>query len=132
MAGYAARLLQQTPIRASLACPLVLGGRRSGALNLFSERENAFTEDDVTNAALLASFTSVAVAAALERENAAQLRYGLDTNRTIGAAIGILMATHRNGQDDAFQILAQASQRLNRKLRDLAADIVRSGPPGGR
>jgi GAF domain-containing protein len=129
--AYAARLLEQTPVRASLACPLVLAGRRGGALNLFSERAHAFTEDDVTNAALLASFASVAVAAALEREQAAQLRVALDTNRTIGAAIGILMATHRMSQEDAFRMLATASQRLNRKLRDLAADIVRSDAPGG-
>jgi hypothetical protein len=34
-------------------------------------------------------------------------------------------------QEDAFRMLATASQRLNRKLRDLAADIVRSDAPGG-
>jgi AmiR/NasT family two-component response regulator len=39
--------------------------------------------------------------------------------------VGILMATHRISQDDAFDMLSKASQRLNRKLRDIASGIVR-------
>ena len=121
---FARRLLESTPVRSSLACPLVLDGRRGGALNMFADRAGAFTPDDVANAAVLASFASVAVTTALERENSAQLRVALDTNRTIGAAVGILMATHNLPQEDAFAMLSTASQRVNRKLRDLATDIV--------
>ena len=95
-----------------------------------STRTSSTTPDDVANAAVLASFASVAVEAALERESSTQLRVALDTNRTIGAAVGILMATHNLPQEDAFAMLSAASQRVNRKLRDLAADIVaRTGRP---
>jgi GAF domain-containing protein len=121
---FAGRLLELTPVRSSLACPLVLDGRRGGALNMVGDRTGAFTPDDVANAAVLASFASVAVAASLERENSAQLRVALDTNRTIGAAVGILMATHNLPQEAAFSMLSAASQRVNRKLSDLAAGIV--------
>jgi transcriptional regulator with GAF, ATPase, and Fis domain len=126
---FAARLVESTAVRSALACPLVLEGRRSGALNLFADRTAAFTPDDVANAAVLASFASVAVAAALERENSAQLRVALDTNRTIGAAVGILMATHGIAQEDAFSMLSTASQRVNRKLREVAAGIVTGASP---
>jgi hypothetical protein len=126
---FAGRLLELTPVRSALACPLVLDGRRGGALNMFGDRAGAFAADDIANAAVLASFASVAVAAALERETSAQLQDALDTNRTIGAAVGILMATHDLAQEDAFALLSTASQRVNRKLRDLAADIVaKTGP----
>jgi GAF domain-containing protein len=121
---FAARLLEVTPVRAALACPLVLDGRRGGALNLFADTAGAFTEDDVSNAAVLAAFASVAVAAALERDRAEQLSVAVTTNRTIGAAVGILMATHRISQPEAFAMLSAASQRVNRKLHDLAADIA--------
>ena len=47
------------------------------------------------------------------------------TNREIGAAVGILMATHNISQEQAFDLLSKASQRLNRKLRDIATGIVR-------
>ena len=53
------------------------------------------------------------------------------TNREIGAAVGILMATHNITQDQAFELLSNASQRLNRKLRDIASGIVRGDQGAG-
>ncbi len=56
-----------------------------------------------------------------------QLRAGLDSNRIIGTAIGILMTNHRLTAATAFQLLVAASQHSNRKLRDIAADIISTG-----
>ena len=58
---------------------------------------------------------------------AAQLRSALDSNRIIGTATGILMATHRLSATQAFQLLTRASQDSNRKLRDLAVQVVDIG-----
>ena len=58
---------------------------------------------------------------------AGQMRGALESNRVIGTATGILMATHRLGGEQAFQLLAKASQDSNRKLRDLAAAVVDIG-----
>jgi GAF domain-containing protein len=121
---FAERLREVTSVRSALACPLVLDGQRGGALNLFADTADAFTDEDVSNAAVLAAFASVAVAGALARDRAEQLSVAVTTNRTIGAAVGILMATHRINQADAFAMLSAASQRVNRKLHDLAADIA--------
>lgn len=128
----AERVVAETPVRSVLAVPLVHEGRRSGALNLFADRPGAFTPESVGQAAVLGAFASVALSAAQRAQLAEQLAEGLATNREIGAAIGILMATHGISQDEAFSLLSQASQRLNRKLRDIAAGIVRGegGPTG--
>ena len=121
----------RTPVRAMLAVPIVHEGRRSGALNLFADRPGAFTDESVGQAAILAAFASVAISGAAHSARADQLEEGMQTNREIGAAIGILMATHRISQDDAFALLSQASQRLNRKLRDIARGIVHGEPAPG-
>jgi AmiR/NasT family two-component response regulator len=42
----------------------------------------------------------------------------------IDQAIGILMAPGGRTADDALRVLIQASQRQNRKLRDIAGDMV--------
>ena len=55
-----------------------------------------------------------------------QLRDALETRDVIGQAKGILMAAEAISADDAFLILVRASQRQNRKLRDIAADVVES------
>jgi hypothetical protein len=47
----------------------------------------------------------------------------------IEQAKGILMARHCCGPDRAFRLLAEASQRVNRKLRDVAALV---SPPSRR
>ena len=120
----AATVVEQTPVRAMLAVPLVHEGRRRGAVNLFADRPQAFSDESVGQAAILAAFATVAVASASHAEQAEQLAEGMATNREIGAAVGILMATHKIGQEEAFDLLSKASQRLNRKLRDIARGIV--------
>jgi AmiR/NasT family two-component response regulator len=51
----------------------------------------------------------------------------LETNREIGVAMGILKATGQLTQDQAFDQLRTASQTLNRKLHDIAADVTATG-----
>jgi tetrahydromethanopterin S-methyltransferase subunit F len=63
----------------------------------------------------------------LSRAHVEQLEAALKSSRTIGAAIGMLMASRLVGEEEAFAILKQASQRGNVKIRDLAADLVRTG-----
>lgn len=66
---------------------------------------------------------------ALQRADAAVegLEAALATNRQIGAAIGIIMTLHGRTQNEAFQMLSHASQNQNRKLRDVADDVVFTG-----
>lgn len=118
-------VVEQTPVRAMLAVPLMDEDRRTGALNFFADRPGAFEDESVGQAAILASFASVALAGARHSARADQLQDGLATNREIGAAVGILMATHKVSSEEAFDLLSNASQRLNRKLRDIATGIVR-------
>ncbi len=63
----------------------------------------------------------------LQRQRVEQLEQALRTSRTIGAAIGIIMASRSASQDEAFALLRSASQRSNRKLRDLADEVVQAG-----
>ncbi|AGL17994.1 GAF and ANTAR domain-containing protein [Actinoplanes sp. N902-109] len=53
-----------------------------------------------------------------------QLRQALDSRGIIDQAIGIVMAQQRCAADTALGLLRAASQRTNRKLRELSTDIV--------
>jgi signal transduction histidine kinase/DNA-binding response OmpR family regulator len=61
------------------------------------------------------------------QHRARQVRDGLESNRTIGTAVGVLMATYRLTAQQGFQLLVKASQDHNRKLRDVAADVASTG-----
>jgi AmiR/NasT family two-component response regulator len=52
------------------------------------------------------------------------LHAALTSQPMIEQAKGILMARHRCGPDRAFRLLVDASQRQNRKLRDVAAVVA--------
>jgi len=60
-------------------------------------------------------------------EEVANLQNALQSNRRIGAATGIVMALHKVTEDRAFQLLRMASNQSNRKLADVADDVVRAG-----
>ena len=55
------------------------------------------------------------------------LETALQTNRQIAIAIGILMARRAMTADEAFDLLRKISQGGNRRIRDLADDIVYTG-----
>jgi AmiR/NasT family two-component response regulator len=63
----------------------------------------------------------------------ANLETALKSSRRIGMAMGILMAQFRIREEQAFDMLRDASQAHNRKLRDLAEDVILVGTlePGG-
>jgi AmiR/NasT family two-component response regulator len=62
---------------------------------------------------------------------AENLKRALEHSRGIGAAIGIIMAFKKMTQDEAFDWLRRASQDQNRKLYDMAQDIVATGDCDG-
>jgi AmiR/NasT family two-component response regulator len=58
------------------------------------------------------------------RQLSENLSQAIDSRETISQAVGILIAVGGRSPDDAFQILVNASQHENRKVRDIAQDIV--------
>ena len=58
------------------------------------------------------------------RNQAATMSRGLESNREIGKAIGLLMAAHRFDEDQAFDLLRTTSQNLNMKISLVARRIV--------
>jgi hypothetical protein len=70
------------------------------------------------------------------QRNIADLTTALESNRDIGAAIGIVMVTRGIESQAAFDLLRRASQSRHTKLRDVARDVVRRrgldiAPAGG-
>jgi ANTAR domain len=57
----------------------------------------------------------------------AQLHTALISNRRIGAATGVLMASLKLTEGDAFELMRAASQRSHRKLVDIADQVLLTG-----
>jgi GAF domain-containing protein len=115
-------------INSSMSLPLVARHEGIGALNVYSRTSAAFSDEDVAVGLQFATHAAIVLANAQAYWDAHQLGQdmaeAMKSRATIEQAKGILMAAQRCGPDDAFNILVRASQRENRKLRDMAADIV--------
>lgn len=53
-----------------------------------------------------------------------QLHAAIESRDVIGQAKGLLMAREQLGADEAFEQLRARSQQSNRKLREVAQDII--------
>ena len=108
--------------------PLRVRGRTTGALNLYSTRSQSWEDPAARAARGLARQAAVVLANAATLMTAQlanqHLEQALESRDLIGQAKGILMARQPISGDEAFEILRRASQRTNRKLRDVAADLV--------
>lgn len=115
-------------IRYVLSTPLTVRDRTFGALNIYSRSASTFASAQKRSATLFAQQAAVLLANAFTLMNSVevsnQLREALASREVIGEAKGILMQQQSCTRDEAFDILRRASQRENRKLRDLAESLV--------
>lgn len=108
--------------------PACAGDAPRGCLNLYYGSSEPWSQTSSSLAKHLASQTAVVIANVVALSQSEQLnstlRKALETRTIIGQAQGVLMARQGIDGDEAFDILRRASQRTNRKLRDIAAEIV--------
>src|SRR5215218_2029143 len=128
---YVRHAQAEAGVRSSLSVPLPYQGNSIGALNNYSSKPAAFASPKSIQAGLeVAEVVAVAVANADAHwqlgEQARNMRIAMDSRAVIEQAKGVLMAQRHVDAEQAFEILREASQRYNRKLREIALGIVES------
>jgi GAF domain-containing protein len=117
----------------SLAAP-VPGALLTAGLNVYATTAQAFADTDRQALVEFAGYAGVALANldALTdaRELAENLQKAMESRAVIEQAKGIVMERHKLTADQAFRVIAEASMQTNRKVRDLAENLVRTGNLG--
>ncbi|MGC5662299.1 GAF and ANTAR domain-containing protein [Micromonospora sp. WMMD723] len=115
-------------VTSSLSLPLQIDGQTVAALNLYSVRPASFVGAPREHAAAFAEQCAAALTLMLRHADQAavqkQLGAAMASRSVIDQAMGVLMAQQRCSASEAFDLLRRASQHRNRKLRDVAADII--------
>ncbi|MEN3314512.1 MAG: hypothetical protein V7605_746 [Acidimicrobiaceae bacterium] len=125
--NFARRAHDETGVESVLAMRLFTNGDTMGALNLYSSRRDAYNDQDIAVASVFAAHAAVALATA---QKAAHLEAKADGRDIIGMAKGIIIARQHVSDQEAFDILRRASQRMNIKLRELADQVVHPAADG--
>lgn len=111
-------------IHSTLSIPVHVAGSGVGALNFYDRRPSRFDQGSAELGKVFAGQVAVISAYFDKADTADHLRVAMESRAEIEQAKGIIMATTGCDPDGAFDVLRQQSQRENRKLRDIAADIV--------
>lgn len=111
----------------SVGMPML--GKSIGALNIYCTSGSlAAASSDLGR--VFAAYASVALSNALvfarATDSVSQMREAMTSRAGIEQAKGILMGRHGISADVAFEQLAHRSQLENRKVRDVADDVVRA------
>lgn len=117
------------------------------ALNVYATTARAFTDDDRSALLRFAAYAGAVLTNMTALQDARDLADNLERamvfRSVIEQAKGILIERHKVTAHQAFRLLADTSMRANRKLRDVAEDLVLTGeladaaparrrpPPGG-
>jgi hypothetical protein len=101
-------------------------------LRFLSVGSTGWAEPAVLLAGAFADLAALAIDRSALRSKAQNLALGLESNRLIGTAVGILMAGRRTTYDQAFTLLRVCSQETNRKLIQIADEVVLTGELPGR
>jgi transcriptional regulator with GAF, ATPase, and Fis domain len=120
--------ISRTPwqLHSMLCTPMPITARGVGVLTVVSARAWAFDENSARVATVVAAHAALALRLLEQLRN---LRAMADSREIIGQATGILMQQHRLPAEQAFHVLAQASQERNVKLRTLAAQLTDTMTP---
>ncbi|WP_375501106.1 GAF and ANTAR domain-containing protein [uncultured Jatrophihabitans sp.] len=115
-------------IRSAVSLPLTLASDTIGALNLFSAASHAFVEADIQRALAFTRQAATALTILVRQVRTLvlddQLREAIATRATVDQALGMLMVTRKISSTHAFEALRHASQSNNRKISDIAAELI--------
>lgn len=115
-------------LRSVMSIPMLARHEGIGALNFYSRSVEAFSDDDVQVGIAFATQAAVLLANSQAHWDAEQLQSDMATAveswATIERAKGILMGAHPCSEDEALQILVRTARRENRKLPEIAEELV--------
>ncbi|MGW4488370.1 GAF and ANTAR domain-containing protein [Amycolatopsis sp. NPDC004368] len=111
----------ETGIRSMLSYRLFVTDDTLGALNLYADRVDAFSDQTEQDGHMFATHAAIALVGA---RTEAQLHAAIESRDMIGMAKGILMQRHDIDAVQAFRLLVESSQTTNLKLNEVATWLV--------
>ena len=122
------RELSERNVHSTLGVPLEIAGDASAALNFFATKPGVFTADVYDKALGFAAAAHNTLHLSVRINNAENraedLEAALESRTAINLACGVIMAQNRCSQEEAMAILTKVSSNRNRKLRDVAKDLI--------
>ncbi|UKA74903.1 GAF and ANTAR domain-containing protein [Arthrobacter sp. FW306-07-I] len=120
--------LAEYNVHSTLGVPLEITDDARAALNFFATKPGVFTADvydkAVGFAAAAHNTLNLSVRINNAQSRADDLEAAMQSRTAINLACGVIMAQNRCSQEEAMEILTKVSSNRNRKLRDVASELI--------
>lgn len=124
--------LPERGVRAILGVPIHAASVPVGTLNVYRDDPGEWDQSEVTAlesyARLVESLLDTALQARNRGELAEQLQHALDHRVVIERAVGVIMARQNLNAVDAFNELRKAARGAERRVADVAIDVLAKLP----
>ena len=129
------RDLPDAGVRAVLGIPLHVDRVPVGSLNVYRHQPSEWSQSEIAAlggyAQLIEGFLQAALQAREREELAVQLQHALNHRVMIERAVGVIMGRDRIGAVEAYAKLRRAARSAERKVADLAAELLAGIPATG-
>ncbi|MDQ0662883.1 GAF domain-containing protein [Arthrobacter ulcerisalmonis] len=137
--GPYAYAVEKLGVRSALAVPIHTDPLSQAALNCYAHTAHAFGPATVRlvedQAASMSRILRLALRLHAPEIFPEDLRAALKSRAVVDAAVALVMLQARGGRDGALELLQAAAQSSNRRIQEIAQDIVSRGrftaPPDG-
>jgi hypothetical protein len=126
--GQYARAVDGEGIHSVLAVPIATDPSSRAALNCYARLPGTFDQDTVAaveqHVASISTILRLALRLHAPEPYPGHLRSALRSRAVVDAALSLIMLQNRCGRDHAMELLQLASRTSDRRLHDIAADIL--------
>jgi GAF domain-containing protein len=127
------KIMRDTELTAICGAPIHVGGQTIGSLNVYRTDVYEWDESDIAAAqsfaAIAGRLLSMALMASSQERLVQQLQHALENRVSIERAVGVLMGRHRLKAVDAFERLRQRARAEQRKVVDVADEVLQGISP---
>lgn len=129
--GTYAQTAVRAGVKSMLAVPIPAGVSSRAALNCYAGEAHAFDDETAglikEHAASLSRILRLALRVHAPAAYPEQLREALKSRAVVDAAVSLIMLQHHGGRDGALELLQMAAKSSNRRIQEIATDIVGGG-----
>lgn len=122
---YAYRdLAAKEGLTSMLAVPMIVKDKAVGVINVYTQKQHRFTEEEINVLQMVANQAAVAVENTKLMEEALKAKEALETRKIIERAKGILMKMNNLSEDAAYKLIHKKAMDTCKSMKEIAESII--------
>jgi signal transduction protein with GAF and PtsI domain len=111
-------------LKSMLAVPMLFKNRTIGVINVYTNTEHIFSEEEIKMLSSVANLAAIAIENAKLEAETKKVKDALETRKLIERAKGILMKLNNMTEEEAYTTMRKKAMDLCKPLKEIAEAII--------